>query len=136
MKKLISSMALLTLGVLAVSFQQDKALLKESIARGKEAYGMYCQNCHMEDGKGQEGVFPPLAKSDFMQKPIAELINVVLKGQTGAITVNGVSFNNIMPAQDYLTSEQIADILNYTRNSWGNRLKGMVTPEQVNNLRE
>ncbi len=128
-------MVLLTLGVLVVSFQQDKTV-KESIARGKEAYALYCQNCHMEDGKGQEGVFPPLGKSDFMQRPIADLINIVLKGQSGAITVNGVSYNNIMPAQDYLTSEQIADILNYTRNSWGNRLKGMVTPEQVNHLRE
>jgi nitrite reductase (NO-forming) len=135
MKKIISSAALITLGFLAFSFQQDKTL-KESIARGKDAYALYCQNCHMEDGKGQEGVFPPLAKSNFMQRPIADLINVVLKGQNGTIIVNGVTYNNIMPAQDYLSSEQIADILNYTRNSWGNKLKGMVTPEQVNHLRE
>jgi mono/diheme cytochrome c family protein len=134
MKKIISSMALLTLGFLAVSFQQDKAL-KESIARGKEAYALYCQNCHMENGKGQEGMFPPLVKTDFMQKPIEAFVSVILKGQQGTITVNGVEYNNVMPAQDYLTNEQIADIINYTRNSWGNKLKGMATPDKVNGMR-
>jgi mono/diheme cytochrome c family protein len=130
--QLVLVLALFLLG--ASSFVQSFDLTK-SIARGKEAYSANCQNCHMEDGKGLPGAFPPLAKSSYLSKPAGELIGYVLKGQTGEITVNGTVYNAVMPAQDYLSDEQIADIYNYVRNSWGNKSTVAITPAMVSKKR-
>lgn len=118
----------------ASSFVQTFNLAK-SIARGKEAYAANCQNCHMADGKGLPGAFPPLAKSSYLSKSSAELISFVLKGQSGEINVNGTVYNAVMPAQDYLTDEQIADIYNYVKNSWGNKSTAAITPAMVSKKR-
>ena len=127
--------AALILGVfLLSSFEQDPQL-KESIKRGKEAYTMYCQNCHMENGQGMPDTNPPLAKADYLKKPAKTLIGIVLKGQSGEVVVNGKKYNTMMPAQDYLTDDQIADVLNYVRNSWGNKIPGTITPAMVKGLR-
>jgi mono/diheme cytochrome c family protein len=127
--------AALILGIfLLSSFEQDPQL-KESIKRGKEAYTMYCQNCHMEDGQGMPETNPPLAKADYLKKPAKTLIGIVLKGQSDEVVVNGKKYNTMMPAQDYLTDDQIADVLNYVRNSWGNKISGAVTPAMVKGLR-
>jgi mono/diheme cytochrome c family protein len=109
--------------------------LTGSIKRGKEVYAIYCQSCHMEDGKGIPGVNPPVAKADYMKKPNDSLINVILKGQSGDVMVNGKKYNVPMPPQEYLTDEQIADVLNYSKNSWGNKIPGVVTPKMVKSLR-
>ena len=128
------------LGILTVffclsAFQQTSGL-KESIARGKNLYTTYCQNCHMENGKGVPGAFPTLQNSEYLKKPSKVLINIVLLGQSGPITVNGTSYNGQMPAQNYLTDEQIADVLNYTKNSWGNKSSIIITPALVKKERQ
>lgn len=110
--------------------------LQKSIGRGKEVYTIYCMSCHMADGTGTPGVNPPLAKADYMKKPAKTLINIILQGQSGEITVNNVKYNGLMPAQAYLTDEQIADVLNYSRNSWGNKNPAAITPAQVKALRK
>lgn len=104
--------------------------LQESIKRGKDFYITECQNCHMENGEGLAGVYPPLAKADYMKKPVNHLIDIILKGQEGEIVVNGVKYNTPMPPQAYLSDEKTADILNYVRNSWGNKATA-VTPAMV-----
>jgi nitrite reductase (NO-forming) len=118
----------------AVAFVQPNNMAK-SIANGKNVYTNNCMNCHMEDGKGLESAFPPIAKSDFLKRPTKDLINIVLKGQSGEIKVNGVLYNGIMPAQDYLSDEEIADVLNYINNSWGNKNLKPILPSQVKQLR-
>lgn len=118
----------------AVAFFQP-ANLTMSIANGKKVYTNNCMNCHMEDGKGLEGAFPPLAKSDYLKRPSKDLIAVILKGQSGEIKVNGVVYNGMMPAQDYLSDEEIADVLNYINNSWGNKNLKPILPAQVKLLR-
>jgi nitrite reductase (NO-forming) len=118
----------------AVAFIQPANLTK-SIANGKNVYANNCINCHMENGKGMEGAFPPVAKSDFLKRPPKDLINVILKGQSGEIKVNGVMYNLMMPAQDYLSDEEIADVLNYINNSWGNKNLKPILPSQVKQLR-
>ena len=126
---------LIVLGIASTSSTlpgQDPA---ESIKRGKEVYAIYCQSCHMEDGKGIPGINPPVAKADYMKKPTDSLINVILKGQSGEVVVNGKKYNVPMPPQEYLTDEQIADVLNYSKNSWGNKIPGVVTPTMVKALR-
>lgn len=130
--KLVSG--LLVLLFTASAFVQSYDLPK-SIARGKALYVTNCMNCHMEDGKGMEGVYPPLEKADFLKRPAKDIIETVLKGQSGEVKVNGVLYNGVMPAQDYLTDTEIADILNYVNNSWGNKNPKAITPAQVKTLR-
>jgi nitrite reductase (NO-forming) len=79
---------------------------------------------------------PPIAKADFLKKPSRTLINVILQGQSGEVVVNSKKYNALMPAQDYLSDEQIADVLNYIRNSWGNKIPGTITPASVKALRK
>ncbi|MDX5421049.1 MAG: cytochrome c [Hymenobacteraceae bacterium] len=104
--------------------------LKESIQRGEKIYAANCQSCHMPEGEGMPGVFPPLAKSDYLMKDQKRAIRSVLHGVTGAITVNGQQYNMDMPAQNYLSDQEVADVLNYIQNNWGNKAKA-VTPAQV-----
>ena len=132
----ILTVSSITIGVFLFSGFMADPKLSESIKRGKEAYALYCQNCHMEDGKGMADVNPPLAKADYIKKPAKILIAIILKGQTGDVIVNGKKYNVIMPAQEYLSDEQIADVLNYVRNSWGNKIPGMITPAMVKALRK
>ena len=130
------TLTLITFGTFLLSSFITDQKLSESIKRGKEVYAQYCQNCHMEDGKGTPDINPPLAKADYIKKPAKILIGIVLKGQSGEVKVNGINYNAMMPAQEYLTDDQIADVLNYARNSWGNKISGTITPAMVKPLRK
>lgn len=103
--------------------------LKASIERGKGVYDTQCITCHMEKGEGIEGVFPPVAKSDYLMADKNRSIKQILEGASGEMTVNGKTYNGEMPAVD-LTDEQVSDVLNYVRNSWGNK-GAAVTPGEV-----
>jgi nitrite reductase (NO-forming) len=111
-------------------------LTKEiQIARGKGVYMQTCFVCHQPEGQGVPGQIPPLAKSDFLAKlSKEEYIRGVLLGRTGAITVNGQTYNGIMVPMNYLTDEQIANALTYVRNSFGNS-GDAVSTEEVAKLR-
>lgn len=132
----VSTISVITLVIfLLCSFMPDQKL-NESIKRGKEVYILFCQNCHMEDGMGTPDINPPVARTDYIKKPARTLIGIILKGQSGEVIVNGKKYNTDMPAQEYLTDEQIADVLNYTRNSWGNKVPGIISPAMVKALRK
>jgi mono/diheme cytochrome c family protein len=109
---------------------------KESIDRGKEVYSINCVSCHMENGEGVEGTFPPLVKSEFVSGDTRRLINIVLQGQAGEIVVNGKTYNMDMPAQSHLSDEEVADVLNYIKSSWGNKTKKAVAAADVQALRK
>lgn len=126
----------IVLGIFVLSTAFTPQNISESIKRGKEVYELSCQNCHMEDGKGTDDLNPPLAKADFLKKSSATLIGIVLNGQSGDVVVNGKKYNAIMPGMEYMDDEQIADVLNYVRNSWGNKIPGTVTPAMVKALRK
>ena len=89
--------------------------------RGKAVYSGLCSTCHQMEGQGLEGVFPPLAKSDYLMADKARSIRIVLKGLSEPITVNGKLYTNVMPPLANLTDHEIADVLTYVRNSFGNR---------------
>lgn len=119
---------LLTFTFLAVLFliastlkpgQDDFAASK---ARGKDLYEVNCIACHLPDGKGIEGVFPPLAKSDYFRKGNTEIARVILKGARHKMRVNGVDYENEMPSHA-LSNQEVADLINYIRNAWGNQAK-------------
>lgn len=91
------------------------------VARGGRVYRTLCLACHLPDGKGMAGLTPPLAESDFLFADRTRAVRLVLKGQTGAITVNGVTYQGLMPGlESVLTDTQVADVLTYVFNSWGN----------------
>ena len=99
------------------------SLTKEmQIEKGKQVYMGLCFACHQPDGKGLPMAFPPLAASDYMLADRDRSIRTVLKGLTGPITVNGTTYNSAMPPQEaVLTDAQIADVLTYVYNTWGNK---------------
>ena len=103
------------------------------IERGKKVYLSSCFACHMATGEGLPNVFPPLAKSDFLQADKDRAIKTVLKGLSGPITVNGKPYNNMMPPQD-VSDDQAADVLTYVMNEWGNDF-GTITPADVKRVR-
>lgn len=115
-------------------FAQDNSLA-QSIRRGQEVFNATCKMCHMENGQGQPGVYPPLANSDFLAKDSKRAIGIVLNGLNGEITVNGKIYNLDMPAQKQLTDQQVTDVLNFVRNSWGNKGKA-ISVTQVKAIRK
>jgi nitrite reductase (NO-forming) len=86
---------------------------------GKQIYTTICVGCHQPDGRGLANTFPPLAQSDFLMRDKDRVVRVLLQGLSGQITVNGRTFNNVMPKLP-LTDEDIAGALSYVRNSFGN----------------
>ena len=111
---------------------QDKAL-KESISRGSEIYADFCVSCHLESGEGVAATFPPLAKSDYLMTNRKASLKGVKYGQRGPITVNGEPYDNTMMPLG-LEDEEVADVMNYIMNSWGNSGAKMVTVEEVRNI--
>lgn len=104
------------------------------IERGKKTFLSSCFACHGQEGKGIPNVFPPLAGSDFLKADKDRAIRIVLKGLTGPVTVNGQTYNSAMPPQD-LTNDQVADVLTYVSNSWGNNF-GSVSADDVKRVRD
>ncbi len=110
-------------------------LTKEiQIEKGKQVFMQTCFVCHQSEGQGIPGQIPPLAKSDFLMSDKERSIRIVLQGLTGEQTVKGVKYNGIMIPLNYLPDDQIANVLTYVRNSWGNA-GDAVKPEEVRKLR-
>ena len=133
MKNLKGYFALIVVSGSLLSFQQ-KFDLKASIERGKDVYIGQCLSCHLEQGEGIEDVYPPLAKSDYLMADKIRSITEVLHGLSGEIKVNGKTYNGDMTSFD-LSDQEVSDVLNYIRNSWGNKGPA-VTPEEVKAARE
>ncbi len=105
--------------------------LAESIASGKQIYTNTCFACHQANGEGIASAFPPLAESDYLNADVNRSINIVLHGKTGEITVNGQKYNSVMTKQA-LTNEEVADVLTYVYNSWGNNKTHVKTSDVIN----
>lgn len=108
---------------------------EKSKNRGKTVFENYCIACHQANGEGIQGAFPPLAKSDYLMADPARSVRGIKFGLSGVIVVNGVKYNNYM-AEMGLSDQEIADVMNYILNSWGNKSKKMITPEFVKGIQE
>jgi nitrite reductase (NO-forming) len=106
----------------------------QQIAAGKALYNGTCSVCHQPNGEGLPDVFPPLARADYMMADVERAIAVVLNGLSGKVTVNGKEYNSVMPPMSQLTNDEIANILTYSMNEWGNSAPA-VTPGQVAKVR-
>jgi nitrite reductase (NO-forming) len=104
--------------------------LAEQVKAGQELFAGTCSVCHQANGAGLPGVFPPLAKSDFLAADIKRATGIVLHGLNGKLTVNGQEYNSVMPPMNQLTDDEIANILTYVLNSWGNP-GGQVSKDDV-----
>ncbi|WP_298534425.1 cytochrome c [uncultured Algibacter sp.] len=133
MKSIISGIIGL-FSILVVHLKPQDPLL-ESIKRGSDVYKDFCVSCHMSYGEGVKNVYPPLAKSDFLRENREESIHVIKYGQKGKIVVNNVTYNGSMSAQG-LSDDEVADVMNYITNTWGNKNDKMVTEEEVSNIKK
>jgi len=111
-------------------------LTKEiQIQKGKSVYMQTCFVCHQPEGQGVANQIPPLAKSDFLAaKDKDNIIRGILEGRTGQLTVNGKTYNGTMIPLAYLNDEQIANVLTYVRNTWGNSAD-TISPQDVAKIR-
>lgn len=107
--------------------------LKASIERGGAVYKVKCISCHMPEGTGLEGSFPPLAKTKRLQDK-GRLINIVFNGLSGVIKINGVEYSQDMMPMN-LSDQETMDVLNYIRNSWGNQAPA-ITLSDVKKLKK
>src|SRR6188768_3019327 len=93
---------------------------EDQVLAGKELFAGTCSVCHQANGAGLPGVFPPVAKSDYLAADPKRAIGVLLHGLTGKVTVNGTEYNSVMPPMNQLNDDEIANILTYLLNSFGN----------------
>lgn len=111
------------------------AAAKAPLDKGKSVFMQTCFACHQPNGQGLPNVFPPLAGSDFLMADKTRSIAIVLKGCNGAVMVNGKKFVSSMPSLASLSDDQIADVLTYVRNNWGNSGEP-VSVAEVNAVRQ
>jgi nitrite reductase (NO-forming) len=105
----------------AAALKRGTLDLQGQIAAGEVLFKGTCSACHQPTGQGLPNVFPPLAKSDYLMADKHRAIQIVLNGLTGPVTVNRQTFNSVMPPMSQLNDDEIANILTYVRNSWGNQ---------------
>lgn len=105
-----------------------------SFAAGQQLYSKVCIACHQKDGGGVPRLNPPLIKTSYVLGDKSRLIQIVLKGLNQPIEIDDDQYTNPMPPQAQLTDQQIADVLTYVRNSFGNKASA-VTPAEVKAVR-
>lgn len=97
----------------------DKLRYEQYMIQGQQLYTTYCSNCHQNDGTGLGQLIPPLAQSDYMLADQERTLCVIKYGLSEEIIVNGVEYEQAMPANEALSDIEIAQIATYVYNSWG-----------------
>lgn len=128
---------IITISILIISCKSSEKKaspeLKSSVAEGEKVYQNFCINCHMTNGEGVEGAYPPLANSDYLEKNLKVSIIGIKNGMKGEITVNGKTYNNVMTPMG-LSNQEVADVTNYILNSWGNKNDTLITAKEVSKI--
>jgi mono/diheme cytochrome c family protein len=106
-----------------------------SIKRGQKVFETTCIVCHQKNGAGVPRLNPPLIKTSYVLGDKSQLIQIVLKGLNQPIEIAGEQYTNAMPSFAQLSDQEIADVLTYVRNSFGNKAS-TVTPALVKAERE
>lgn len=89
--------------------------------QGRILYETHCQSCHMEQGEGLARLIPPIKKSDWIAQNAEKLACVIRYGQAGEVVVNGISYQQPMPANPKLTDIEIHNLINYVVQNFGNK---------------
>lgn len=98
---------------------REEIRLKQYSVKGAQLYKQYCANCHQSSGKGLASLYPPLAASDYLLADLPRAACIIKNGQAKEIEVNGVKYSQMMPGND-LTNLEVAEVLTYISNAWGN----------------
>lgn len=125
---------LLIVGATTALLYQEKTK-EESIVAGEEIYQDFCLQCHLTTGAGVSGVFPPLKDSDYLMNNIDKSIAGIKFGLKGEIVVNDEIYDGVMAKQG-LDNEEIADVMNYILNQWGNSYDAQITTQQVSEVQK
>ncbi|WP_316820473.1 cytochrome c [Pedobacter gandavensis] len=139
MKKIIGA-TILIIGFLSNSNAQikKKTLVAKTstnqLATGKILYAKHCVACHQADGGGVMGLNPPLIKTDYVLGDKKRLINIILKGLDQEIEIDGETYANPMPGLSHLSDQEVADVLSYIRNNFGNKAS-LISPAEVKVIR-
>ena len=120
-----------------ISVQSNKPtseLHQKSLEAGEKIYKKLCLSCHQADGGGVPNMSPPLIKTSFVLGDKEKLIGIVLNGLKN-VDINDETYSNPMPALGpVLKDQEIADVLTYVRNSFGNKASA-VTAAEVKTVR-
>ena len=113
---------------------------KNQFKAGHELYHRegHCATCHQKDGKGLDPAWPPLYDSIFVHGDPERLIKLTLHGLMGPFELHGKQYDGQVPMTPFggmLTDQEVADVLTYVRNNYGNKASA-ITPEQVKKVRE
>ncbi|SHN37933.1 copper-containing nitrite reductase [Rhizobacter sp. OV335] len=108
--------------------------LQDQVRAGESLFAGTCSVCHQANGAGLPGVFPPLARSDYLASDPARAIGIVLHGLTGKLKVNGGDYDSVMPSMVQLNDDEVANILTYVLNSWDNP-GGRILTDDVKRVR-
>ncbi|WNH11418.1 c-type cytochrome [Thalassobellus suaedae] len=123
------------LATVSLSCNSQNNALKASVDRGSEIYTDFCISCHLPNGTGVKKIYPPLANSDYLLKNREASIKAIKFGLNGEIIVNNEKYNNVMAALG-LSNDEVADVMNYISNSWGNKNDKIVTEEEVSKIKK
>ncbi len=113
---------------------EDQHKYQKYIIQGRDLYKANCASCHQANGKGVKKLIPPLAGSDYLKSNQEKSVRLIKNGATTSIQVNGISYLPTMPAHTHLSSLEIAEIMTYINNSWGNEY-GFVDGKMVSDIK-
>lgn len=128
-KKIILTGVALITALSFLSAQTKKPNAGAAIARGKKVYEQYCLTCHQVDGSGVPHLNPPLIKTSFVLGDKPALIQVILKGMQSSVPIDDEYYSNNMPPHNFLKDQEIADVLTYVRNNFGNKASAVTAAE-------
>lgn len=127
---------LITIACLLTSCQSKEELQRDQmIINGRELYVQHCANCHQENGSGLNNLYPPVANSDYLANK-ERVICMIRYGASGDMVVNGQTYNQAMPANRNLYDLDIASIVTYIYNEWGEESVATQTDEVTKILEE
>jgi mono/diheme cytochrome c family protein len=107
---------------LASCQSKEEILYQQYVVEGRTLYEQHCANCHQSDGSGLRDLYPPLAITDLWKRiSKQQLVCIIKQGQKGEIKVNGKSYAGYMPANSKLEAIDIAELVTYMQESWGNK---------------
>ncbi|MEO8961457.1 MAG: cytochrome c [Ginsengibacter sp.] len=139
MKKVIiiavffSFIMLLLMGMKNNSLNENRRLqpdIKKSIIAGEKVFKKYCISCHQADGSGVPNLNPPLINTTYVMGDKEKLIKIILNGLNEEVEIDDEVFANPMPALgSVLKDQQIADVLTFVRNSFGNKASAITANE-------
>lgn len=137
MKRILVMLLVLTAGSIHLSAQtkgkkapvKPQAVSAAVMANGKKVYNKYCLACHMADGAGVPNMNPPLSKTSHVLGDKTRLIKIILNGLATGEEIDGETYTNVMPAHNFLTDQEISDVLSFVRNSFENKASGISVQE-------